>query len=265
MQNHMVGRRCRLTSGKNVGSDPNHGRPVGFAMLWLWNGEGHVSFQAEQCSGSQHLSSSARRPENSFVNGRCARAFFVWNGPRRDGDAELPLNTSAFGRHRKIETQRMELSSSATSSCDHVTFQHNVFVFQRTRSCRVIRARIPRRRPCRVVSRSDRLSLAGCTCVLALGRALTLLVKLLGIGGEAKRSHPVTSEGKERLVRIGRCDFLGAPLCKKSCAVKHLLWCPFRLDPQCVIYFGAIFCLLPIVFPKQGNIFSKSDFFHRRC
>ena len=93
--------------------------------------------------------------------------------PRRDGYAEEPLTTSAFGRqkNRKIETHRMELSSSATSSCDHVTFQHNVFVFQRTRSCRVIRARIPRRRPCRVVSRSDRLSLAGRTCVLAVGRA----------------------------------------------------------------------------------------------
>ena len=45
------GRRCRLSRGTNVGSDPDHGRPVGFAMLWLpLSGEGHFSCQAEHCN-----------------------------------------------------------------------------------------------------------------------------------------------------------------------------------------------------------------------
>ena len=44
------GRRCRLTSSRNVGSDPDHGL-VGFAMLWLlWSDEEHVSCKAEHCN-----------------------------------------------------------------------------------------------------------------------------------------------------------------------------------------------------------------------
>ena len=133
MQNHMVGRRCRLTSGKYVGSDPNHGRLVGFAMLWLWNGEGHVSFQAEQCIPFLRVVRSICRAApggpRTVLCMAAVREHFAFGAAQKGRICRGATEHKCIWPTEKLKTQRMELSSSATSSCDHVTFQRNVFVF----------------------------------------------------------------------------------------------------------------------------------------